>query len=854
VVRPAVLPSLALAVAALVLPAGPVAGPAAAGARCGPVIGDVALAGRFAALGGDGGPLGCATSAVVAGPAPGTRVVQVRHGQLVGRGAPGAPDHGVIAVFGTGRCLAVDWDLAPGTTRARVDWVRNGDPAAGHGTVDLDPGAPVPPGPPCAAVAAASAPTTGRWAIAADDRSGVYTVQVRWCGSAAPCEVAAAAPVIATVAYEPAPMAGAYDLYGVALGGPGDIPPTGAQARATVDRRRRRVLGDAACRPLDPEATLADGGDDLTAGLLARLGAAALGLSCPGGDADGLRAEAGARLAALTVEPGLRVGSDAPGLCADRGNYDFALQGLTAIAAGYGDGLDPAVRAHIVRDLLVVQGPLDPAALGTVHVCGLTVPGVETENHVLQIASAQYLANDLRRAVLGDRSASVDNGANGSTAWLLRLLQSFVRHDFAEYNSRPYSGFVLRALTNLAGYAADERVRTGATLVVDYLTAKYAVGSNGSRRAAPFRRSADLAPDTSLVGFHDDHVSAWMMVWTGDTTHLAEVDPPFHGHVYDLVDRVYAAVSRYLPATPVLDLALHPFTGVERVVHGTREPGDLPQAGTTGGVEVYASAPRYLITAGGISTDSVTLGDERGRAVPSTVMPTAEGTDASDLVRIDGHADARYRANTCVAVDFLCGENPVIPESLRPCSFGDGYRGDLGPLPGGWVFVDPAACGRDQGVRYARYRATAPVDTARRPPGSTGTDATTWGFVVVAPAGGLPLRWFALLTLIGAHAWAPPSPTGENRIVTVTGHAITFTPFPPPETPTATIGAVDGQPVGELTTRPDLIAGPAVHGDGRRGRVEITAACHDAGLCRGPRPAMVLDFTDAPHPVIEHRS
>jgi hypothetical protein len=67
-------------------------------------------------------------------------------------------------------------------------------------------------------------------------------------------------------------------------------------------------------------------------------------------------------------------------------------------------------------------------------------------------------------------------------------MQEVLKHDFVEYNARPYTRYNIEAILNLADFSEDEHVRTAAVMVLEYATAKFAVGSSQGRRLVPFRR------------------------------------------------------------------------------------------------------------------------------------------------------------------------------------------------------------------------------------------------------------------------------------------------------------------------------------------------------------------------------
>jgi hypothetical protein len=67
-------------------------------------------------------------------------------------------------------------------------------------------------------------------------------------------------------------------------------------------------------------------------------------------------------------------------------------------------------------------------------------------------------------------------------------MQTIAKHDFLEFNARPYQRYSLHALLNLHEFAQDNSVQTAAQIVLDYIMVKFAIASNRQRRIGPFRR------------------------------------------------------------------------------------------------------------------------------------------------------------------------------------------------------------------------------------------------------------------------------------------------------------------------------------------------------------------------------
>ncbi|AUX34375.1 MULTISPECIES: VCBS repeat-containing protein [Sorangium] len=122
----------------------------------------------------------------------------------------------------------------------------------------------------------------------------------------------------------------------------------------------------------------------------------------------------------------------------------------------------------------------------------------ETENHVLMINAWIYLANqwirnnprnDPELQAIHDLSPEkyVNDGTELEQA-LLAIIGRVTKNGYFETNARPYQGFTLRALMQLASHAEGEKVRTAARNAVDYTAAMVAFQSYHGKRYAPMRR------------------------------------------------------------------------------------------------------------------------------------------------------------------------------------------------------------------------------------------------------------------------------------------------------------------------------------------------------------------------------
>ena len=213
-------------------------------------------------------------------------------------------------------------------------------------------------------------------------------------------------------------------------------------------------------------------------------------------------------------------------------------------------------------------------------------------------------------------------------------------------------------------------MKKAARIVLDYLSAKFAVTNNGLRRAVPFRRLSEYRDKSALFDYHSD-VEAWRFAILAGNVQMLNELPPDHEegvlnyHSYTLVT---AALSHYRVPELLLDLMLMP----KPVAPSTSPPNRYLQLIRHGkwdhgygdpAMEIAFCSKSYLITGGGLFADG--RASEQAWALPTTLMltvPSKRGLDWKDLLRIEGTIDERRRANTGVAPGFACGLNPSIPD------------------------------------------------------------------------------------------------------------------------------------------------------------------------------------------------
>jgi len=357
-----------------------------------------------------------------------------------------------------------------------------------------------------------------------------------------------------------------------------------------------------------------------------------------------------------------------------KGDYDMALKGLMVVAYRY-----PNIVSR--EDVDFILNSLVPSHLRGRHDESretypiLTEHAPETENHLLMMESTRYLVNQL----LFDRTKdpTFDNNGNRLTEWLLNYLNPIAKHDFMEFNARPYNRLSLHALLNLNEFARDEPIRTAARNILDYLMVKFAVSSDRQRRLAPFRRlrehlnTPSHLNDFAHEGIGNDPVIGYFTAFTG---FMGADDKPQDRYPANWeFEAVLSGLASYRPPPAAYILAMRNDLPAHqhRFFHGQRPQPNGSRDKPDGGVEIYYRSQSFLLTAGGMflnsgyGLDELTKYKQVGAAQSTTLMPTRSDLNFSDLIRFDPYPDFRRATNTGVDRGFACGANFRPAEKSR---------------------------------------------------------------------------------------------------------------------------------------------------------------------------------------------
>jgi len=487
-----------------------------------------------------------------------------------------------------------------------------------------------------------------------------------------------------------------------------------------------------------------------------------------------------------TFGPGIEATVDV--LVANEGNYDFTQMHLLPMAYRYYDDLTLDAQEYLITALLAggrIHGPGQKdtytcgpypeywSRAGVVKVSdplGLTSVKLkrigETENHILMIMTARYLINQLlyqrdRKVWFDNRRNGIDEilysvlgaGAGplfvhpiaahkepsaGSCAFLLLdLLQRILRDDFSEYNAKNYQAETRWALLNLCSYAYDHEVRLAARMALDYLSAHFAVSSNDLRRLLPFRRRNEA---TSGRNAHDAQgfMTAGTLAWYEGADTMGSTFAILAGNmrayeagawsIWDSGgDQVIDALSDYRIPPSIHDLFVNDahrrfHQRLHRYVRG--DDDEVGGNRNCDNMEIFASSPSYLITAGGTPATyaidphfaGFKFGDyeqQRGVAVTTSFMPTTYAQNsvrADGLIQFSGFSDQMFTKpfifggawNYGVAPDFACGHQIQLPDWLKNLRGSANYVAD-----GNFTFINqgpPAFASGRPGYFLAIYQ------------------------------------------------------------------------------------------------------------------------------------------------------
>ena len=380
--------------------------------------------------------------------------------------------------------------------------------------------------------------------------------------------------------------------------------------------------------------------------------------------------------------------------CERVGDYDFVLQSLIKMAyleiQSNFTLLTEKARQKLFTELLNVSGS-EVFKKFRMDCKVLKVRITDTENHILMTQIARYLTNQIYfnhfEKAFGRRPnpreiEEYNNLKNGLKDWMLEHLAEFLEHDFSEFNSRPYESHAAIPIGNLYTYAEDADVKRMAQMVLDYLSAKMAVQSNGYRRWAPFRRQKGYRMVDDVL--HGDTNMKRYSVFAGNPRLIRESLIPQEPAQY--YHEFMAATETYQMPDMLMDIMLNKKTEYYQSIRHEA-------------VEMFHSSPSFLLTGGGTFVDfpDANTGGNNAWAVPTSVIPTRSSEiQTKNYFRIEGHRrmGLSRRNNLCMTKNFACGFNVEVPKNIPESCIRREHR---------WTFYDLKNCQPSLGFYLASY-------------------------------------------------------------------------------------------------------------------------------------------------------
>ena len=374
--------------------------------------------------------------------------------------------------------------------------------------------------------------------------------------------------------------------------------------------------------------------------------------------------------------------------CKRVGDYDFIQMGLIRMAyidLESGDKLlTAAARDKLRHELLNARGTEHHVKFGLKNCPGF-IKIRDTENHIMMTEFSRYLTNQILFKESGD--PQFDNSKNGFEEWLLNHLSEFMRTDFDEFNSRPYQGYTMIALSTLASYAEGPRVKLLSTMILDYLSAKAAIQSKGLRRFPPFRRQLRHRDATNFM--QTDNGMFWYSFHAANSDYTVyqnetpDKDPEKQQSFSSDYMFFMAATDKYEIPDMILDLFYDQNVSYFQSIRARD-------------IEIYHNSPSFLLTAGGRYRKQFGYftRENDAWAMPTTIIPANSTINVKDVFAINGEKHFSKKNNLCVAPGFACGMNLSVPRNIPASCI---------QVSGKWKFYDLKNCELKQDIFVATY-------------------------------------------------------------------------------------------------------------------------------------------------------
>ena len=337
------------------------------------------------------------------------------------------------------------------------------------------------------------------------------------------------------------------------------------------------------------------------------------------------------------------------------GDYDFGLVILTYLGWRATQGFfEDVTRDSLFSLLNRRRADLLPESWGLFTVFP------ESENHVISANVSLYLTNEFLYYFSGE--SPYDNTQNGVQAWMVRALNSLYERGAYEYNSKPYTIFLVKALLVLFTCTKNGEVKELTKKVLDRMYFKYALQSSRGKCVVPYRRRPDRLVD---ILRKNDEFATWNLAYTGEIPDDETYSYDEMG--YDTSFIILARLAAYTPPSYAMELLRN-------------EEVTIWSKCTHTNLELTYREPTFTLFSGGWEDNMfsfkvpfyVTPNDS---TVRETCLLLRDGSQrVSELIRfipVGGYW--RVKNSTGVYRNFACGTNLTVPPGFTPITSSNGF-------------------------------------------------------------------------------------------------------------------------------------------------------------------------------------
>lgn len=329
------------------------------------------------------------------------------------------------------------------------------------------------------------------------------------------------------------------------------------------------------------------------------------------------------------------------------GDYDFALIPLSLIAKKFSNNISGTSFKNLMNLLNYRGKNLLPESWGFLN----AIP--ESENHVFSTNISVYITNEI---IFSDTQDPLyDNIKNGCHSWLVKALLKILDRGPYEYNSKPYTKFLVSAINVLFTCVDNGEIKNLARAVLNRMFFKYAVQSYDGKLITPYRRRQDHLSD---IIRKNDEFATWALAYTSEVPDDEKAS--YEEMKYDTAFITVCRICSFRPFDSTLDILKNKKkTTWVKSFHSN--------------MEFTYNEPAFTIFSGGYEDAMLSFKvpfymTPNDATVRETCVLLRDGSDSvNQLIRfipVGGYW--RLKNSTGVYKNFACGTNLTLPASFKP--------------------------------------------------------------------------------------------------------------------------------------------------------------------------------------------